>query len=232
MKKRMSVAALGLRMTWPGALSCILIASVLQLWSFYDSQWLWESNPVANVVDDCAAWAGYFKYAMMMAMALPLLTAKSRYEYTMNRLRVGEGETLAIWSAVFSGYFLLHWGVQLGLVLWMLREYAVQYPMTEMDWFLAVYRSQYIHVLMPHRDWSGYVRNIAMCISCGTLTAHIPWMLRHKKTWIGVLFLVAMIIYTPRNQGILGQDIFLSLIPVVLAVSLFLARKWVASDED
>lgn len=232
MKKRMSVAALGLRMTAPAAVISILAASVLQLLKFYHLPRPVDGILFEAMLDAVSGPAGWYKYVMMYAMIAPFVWAKERYDYTLSRLRIGEGETLAIWSAVFSGYFLIHWAVQVGVAIWLYHVNAQSNAVLPMDFFVASYRSQYFHTLIPHGEPWGYARNAAMCLSYGTLTATIPWMLRHKRIWIGVVALVILGLYVPRDMAMPWDDILLCLFFPVLVLVLIWAGKQVKQDED
>lgn len=99
----------------------------------------------------------------------------SRQGYTLNRLSIGPRAVL-VWQAVCNClYLLLFWAVQILLVLLLCRWYvstvdpANAGPQTI---FLAFYRSDLLHALLPMEHTAVYVRNaillpaVAVSLAC------------------------------------------------------------------
>lgn len=231
MKKRMSAAALALRMTWPRVAAFLAIMAAVQLWLFSRLP-MGGDVLVEMLLDQAAGAAGWCKLGLMLLLVQPLAAARSRYDYTLNRLRIPEWECLAIWSVVYSGYFLLSWGLFLAAALGMLRIFAQQQAMDAMDFFLAAMRSRYFHTLLPFGEPWAFARNACMCLTYGTLAAHFPWLIRNKATWLGVGFYLFLMLFRLQNMGTGDMDMVWCLAFPALLIALILVRKWVASDED
>ena len=98
-------------------------------------------------------------------------TSSSQVDYTWKRLQVPEWTVLA-WRSVCGGmWFLSFWLLEgllvMGLCSWYLDMREVE---SAQALFLACYRSQFLHSLIPMREWTRWVRNLALVIGFGVTT--------------------------------------------------------------
>lgn len=111
-----------------------------------------------------AGWAAIAAFLLVMGL-LTLSGCElrgSRLDCTLRRLSIRE-ETAVLWQAVSNAVcLLLFWAVEttvlLGLCLWYTR--AAPGFITEQSVFLACYRVNTLHSLLPLEDWALYLRNI------------------------------------------------------------------------
>lgn len=222
MRKRLIAAGLGLRLTSIWAAGIILLTSAVQVWLFLRTEYLW-SDMADNwniqsfewVLDEEGiALVGKLSFVLLLgAVVLPCASVRNRNAYTLRRLRIGENQVTAIWALIFSGYFLISWAVQLGVVLWMASCYARVAGMGVMDLFVAAYRSTYFHTLLPLAEIWGYVRNGVICLSWGAMGSLIARYVRHGgKSFLAVGMVVLTGWLLPTDMATAGNDIMLSVL--------------------
>lgn len=238
MKKRISGAALALQLTFWPVMAVILIWSALQVWSFLRSECFWvvESyvNPMAfeDVLDNQRVFF-YGKFSFLMILAMTLVSPGNKASYTLRRLRISENELTISWAMVFSGYYLLSWAVQLGLCVGMFRYYAEVTNLEAMDFFLACYRSRYLHLLMPLGEPWGYVRNIVICLGWGAMGALVSRYSRHRGKPIMAIALVVMTLaFLPAEMASRTLDRWLCGLSVIMIVIQCLMIREVERNED
>ena len=98
-------------------------------------------------------------------------TSSSQVDYTWKRLQVPEW-TIPAWRSVCIGmWFLAFWFLEgllvLGLCSWYLDIREVE---SAQALFLACYRSEFLHSLIPMREWTRWVRNLALVVGFGVTT--------------------------------------------------------------
>jgi len=172
MKKRGSVIALGLRLTWVVALFCVVLTCVLQGWLFWRQQSMWggvefESYTIGFehiIENDGIAHVGKWGFFALL-IGLTACCASGQTGMTLRRLRIREWEVTAWWTMIFFGYFLLFWAVQLGMLLWTFHMYAQVRGWDLMDLFISAHTSPYFHIVLPLSEPWAVVRNIFLCLS-------------------------------------------------------------------
>ena len=242
MRKRASVVGLGLRMTVVPVCAVILAASLLQVWLFLRTDYIWV-NPEH-------AWSAYsFEYILdeqmvgnvgklsflgiMCVLVLRCSQQKGKFSYTLRRLRIRENEITAIWLLVFSGYFLISWAVQLGLVLWMFTQYATAADWGKIDLFVASYRSAYFHTLLPLSEPWGWWRNAMLCLSWGTMGALICRYMRHGgKPFMALMLVGASVVAMPSDVATKVNDIISIILLVGVVIVQIVLTLEVERNED
>ena len=97
MKKRMSSAALGLRMTFWPVMAVIVIFSAMQLWSFWRTEIYWIKDVYSpqmafEEILDGQRVAYHGKFSFMMILSMTLIAPRNKASYTLRRLRISENE--------------------------------------------------------------------------------------------------------------------------------------------
>lgn len=219
MKKYASVAALALRMTFLPVLLAILAVCALQWFSvdpMYYLDWSFEHQLEGFRSFLNPTFLGRSGAAVILIVLMLTGTGGrgARSRYTLGRLGISETGVTVTFCLVFTGYFLLYWVIQLGLVLALYDRYARWTVPGPNALFLAAYRSEYFHMLLPLRDWWGYVRNILMCLSFGSGAGLALHRLRRGKGSIPMLmapvFLAA--VWMPLDPASQTLDILLSIL--------------------
>lgn len=241
MKKVTSAALLALKLTWKAALLVFLLAAGIQTFSVY--RWLMPDGVPLQVtfgfetlLRSAAQPAGkWMMWILMILLSVSAAAGKgSKTTYTMNRLGLSENTVTLIFGGVFTGYFLLYWAVQLaaayGFFVWFSRFSLV----SSNAFMLACWRSEWLHLLLPLREWWNYLRNLVLCISFGYSAAFASQCARHGKQSIGYL-LPIFLLSSVMLEGRIGshvQNIALTVILAGFIVGSWFVLKGGWEDED
>lgn len=243
MKKRMSAAALGLRLTALWAIGAIVLAAAVQMGLFWQTNYIWSDPDSVNyhsigfewlLDNEYVALAGKLSWlAVLAAVVLPCCSGRNKAVYTLRRLRVSEKEVTFDWALLFSGYFLLSWAAQLAAVLGMFWLYFNNFAHDPMDLFLASYRSAYFHTLLPLAEPWGYGRNILLCLGWGIMGSLIARYMRHGgKPFMVVAMVFAAGFTLPMEMASITGDVLCSFLMIAMVcVQLWLIRE-VEKNED
>lgn len=235
MKKRTSVAALALQLTWKWAVLIFLAVGLCQVWiywneaAFTDSfEWITD----AQHIDD---W-GKLGFAALVAMMLlcGCEFKHNRFGYTLRRLGVPEWEATFIWALVFAGWLFLYWVFQLGMLLGMHADFFSWVRPEATDLILAGYRGDYFHLVMPLRDGTGYLRNMMMCLGGGGCCAMGAHWIRHGKKGVvpTVCFLIATFLLAPGAYGYAWADGLYSILVAAMLVVFAVSVRKGEDDEE
>ena len=179
MKKRLSVFGLGLRLTGRGALLITLAVCLLQGWLFWRQQSLWGGVEfdygyriaLEYIVENYGIETAGTYGALCLFSVLAACVSSGQTNMTLGRLRIREWEVTAWWSILFTGYFLIYWAAQLGMLLWMFRLYADVSGWGGMDLFISAHTSPYFHLVLPLSEPWAVARNIFLCLGFGIMAA-------------------------------------------------------------
>ncbi len=112
--------------------------------------------------------------------------SESKVGYTLQRLSVSE-KTVVLWHWCYNSLcLLLLWWVQtltiLGLCVWYVKVAPAE-VVNGQTIMLACYRSVFLRSLFPLADVFGWIRNIALVVTFGLLTAKVPYFNRRGKNY-------------------------------------------------
>lgn len=112
----------------------------------------------------------------------------SRWGYTLDRLLVTDRQQVLIKLAYNILCFVLLFGVQAWVGIWMCRMYADRMPgelVSPQLTFLAFYQSSFLHNVLPLAESAKWVRNVLMILALGAELA----MARRRRNFglMGVL---------------------------------------------
>jgi len=124
--------------------------------------------------------------------------------YTIDRLSVSEIEFTG-WFALYNGLmFLVFWLWEALTVLSMCMIYMWQMPQEVVvgpqTIFLASYRVEYLHRLIPLADISGWVRNGAFVMALGICTAANAYHERGGRRGVAIWFAAAIALWGICNE--------------------------------
>ena len=110
--------------------------------------------------------------------------ANGKTIYTLQRLSVSE-RTVLLWQAVYNGScYLLLWVsqvlVMMGLAQWYTRI-ADPSMVTSQTVFLAYYRNEYLHGLLPMLELDHWFRNGIMLVALGLSSAYFTYAQRRRQ---------------------------------------------------
>lgn len=146
---------------------------------------------------------------MTLLLALTGCEGKSKCGYTLQRLSVS-GRWVFFWQSVYNVLcYLLLWAVQILVAVALCRLYerlAAPEYVSGQTVFLAFYRSDFLHSLLPFEDAVFWVRNAAFALSLGICAARFPLAQRAGKRFTEGIVLVCGVFWLfSREIGALGS---------------------------
>lgn len=153
--------------------------------------------------------AGFWGYTFLaayigcVAACLMWGASKSRYEYTLQRLRVADS---AIWccnAVVSSMYFALLWFAELAVIYVLVKVYVASpdYQLGPQGMAMIFYSSPFLHGLCPLAETGLWIRNALYVLTSGILCASIGLAQLQDKKVVYVFALVAVIIADDFSVG-------------------------------
>lgn len=207
--------------------------------------WLVLQNSQTESVHGLELAISYCRLPVVFAAAFFALTGllcstgsegKTKTGYTLRRLGISE-TTVFFWQAGYNALcYLLLWMVQilvcmlLGLLYtrWIPQEFVTGQTM-----FLAFYRSEFFHSLLPFEENALWFRNAILVLSLGICSARYPLGQRHgsKLHEIFGLATAAGVLFVADINDASGVLLILACM-VAVGVSLFRAFDKEASYEE
>ena len=140
--------------------------------------------------------------------------------YTLDRLSVSPRTVWILQATYNTAVFLLLWFAEAAVSLGLCTLYmhaADSAAVSAQTVFLATYRSEFLHAVLPMYDAALWVRNLVFALTLGTVTATFPYKQRRGK-FAGEVLLCALLLpgifdCTPGEPG-------LSIVECVIALSL------------
>lgn len=240
MKKVSSAALLALQLTWKAALVFSLTAVGLQIFDVYR-----ELMPGGVPLQAAFGFEELLRSAVQRAGQIWMIfllfnlisfaghTKGSKSVYTMNRLGLSEEQVTLVFGVVFTGYFLLYWALQIaaayGFFLWYSRFTLV----SSNSFMLACWRSEWLHTLLPLKEWWGYLRNLAICLSFGFSAAIGSQKLRHGKSpLLSVVPPVLCLFLLTGRIGDFWLDMILTVVLIGFTIGYFFTLRGGWEDDD
>ena len=199
MRKHLSVLALWAGSTLHWVLGIAGVTAGAQLLLFRRALAMAAEEPI--VLDEAvkaagiplAATVGFVLFCALLSISGCALQG-SRTEYTLRRLSVRE-ESAVLWKAGYHVVcLLLFWAVQVGVLLLVCRWYSDALPAqyrSEQTAFLAVYRIEFFHGLLPLENQLVWWRNIVAVLGLALNTACFSFRQRRGK--FSILPLLALL---------------------------------------
>ena len=130
----------------------------------------------------------------------------SKQGYTLKRLSISEKQVFLLQAFYNSLCYFLLWSIQL-LFVFILGFYFVKNApaeyVTNQTMFLAFYRSDFLHALLPFEDIMVWVKNILLFLSLGICSAGFTYVQRKGKRayeLIGILGTTVLLFTAPLGQ--------------------------------
>lgn len=119
-----------------------------------------------------------------VVICLPGTEFGSKVGYTLRRLSVSE-KAVFFCQAIFNTIsYLILWAVQVGILyafsLWYTMKTPIEF-VNNQSIFLAFYRSEFLHTILPLSEVMLWIRNILLFISLGFASAEFPYIQRRRK---------------------------------------------------
>lgn len=119
-----------------------------------------------------------------VVLCLPGTEFGSKVGYTIQRLSVSE-RTVFYYQAVFNTLtYILLWAFQIGVLYALGLWYCISVPadaINNQSVFLAFYRNDFMHTILPLSEVMLWIRNFLLIISLSVASAEFPYIQRRKK---------------------------------------------------
>lgn len=207
MKKRLSILMLAARFTVCRVILLLLGMSIVQVGLFWLALGKGSTHPLDVFLRSYNnGWAAVIAFILMCVLLGKSVNGSggSMSAYTVERLSVGEIEFTG-WFALYNALmFLVFWMWEALTVLSMCLIY-VRYTPQEVavgpqTIFLASYRVEYLHRLIPLADISGWVRNGAFVMALGICTAANAYHERGGRRGVAIWFAAAIALWGICNE--------------------------------
>lgn len=215
MKQHLSVLMLAIRSSFYKLLAILAAMAVAEGVLFHLAL---RENDILEYVFDGAFTHAVFLAGFLTLCAVLLLPGSERgggrERYTLRRLGVPE-RTVVLWTWLGNSCcILIFWAAQLAFVLLLCKYYtmtAAPGAVNRQTIFLAFYRNNFLHALLPLAELTRWMRNIALVVCLGGSTAAAPCRMRRGEQPVGTLVLtVASAALFARPVGSVWTDILLT----------------------
>lgn len=162
----------------------------------------------------------------------------SKQTYTLQRLGISEYAIMA-WQSLWNLIcFLLLWAVQLWTVYLLLQNLLAKYPdagFTQNSIFLAFWRHDILHALLPTEDILSWIKIIITVLTLSVTTAYGSYVTRRTgkgSAICNVMIVEAAVLFDERGASGL---VFAAIVAVFVLVLMFcmLRNKYeLEPDED
>lgn len=180
-----------------------------------------------------------FKIAYLLItiiLVIPGMDIGSKQSYTLKRLRIKEKRIFWLQSLYNMLAYMLLWGAQLAMLLVSCLVYQKNLPeginLTNQTMFLAFYRNDFMHTILPLEDTPGWWMLVVICVTTAFTAAEFTKLRREGKFGFEILILIAtVLIYLPRP---LGYDFVFSIVVIgftyLVLGTRFLMNKTLGGD--
>lgn len=201
MRKHLSVLAFIARQSILKILSLFLIMAGIQFALFYavpKSETLTNGGIYTVMLEEVFDES---KIVWVFGIAFLLLTFVlartgcnfgSHPSYTLRRLSVSE-KTVFLWQFAYNtACFFIFWVFET-LVVYLLAKYYIvsvdSSAVHEQTLFLAFYRNDFLHSLLPLESVTSWYRNIIYVVTMSIVSAAFPYKRRRGKKGMGIVFI-------------------------------------------
>lgn len=230
MKKHLSVFGLFCRSTLFRLLVVSAAAVAAEICLFVKSVRQHPSFGLEMALDDSGVmWVLCLWYVLFVAiLCIPGSDFKSRSGYTFRRLRISE-KWVFVWQSVYNTLgFVMLWAIQIIAAYAICMIYMNIAPaefLSEQTVFIAFYRSNLLHSILPLEETTKWAVNIIIIVSSGVSTAYFPFANRRGNfAIVTALEAIVAILSFVRELGYFG------ILPITLVfttgVSLFNVFAW------
>lgn len=160
----------------------------------------------------------------------------ARPGYTLSRLSVTKWGAFLCQLTHNTLCFLVFWAAQLGVVLGLCALYKYLAPAESygaQTVFVAFYRDEFLHSLLPLEEGSRYVRNALLALALGASTALFSKKQRcGKKGILAVFMAVVTVIWFRDGMGSFGGDMLMSMISAAAILYVMLTDLGVLEEKE
>ena len=201
MKKHVSVFMLMARSSIYKVISVLFLMAVVEYGLFYERMKVWAVGDTYNLefMIDGSRILWVFGIAFLLITIFLCQTGcgfSSKTGYTLCRLSISE-RMVFVWQSIYNVMcYSLLWLVQILVVFGICNLYVTMAPegyVTNQTIFLAFYRNDFLHSLLPMEDAGFWIKNVLTILSMGICSAHYPMAQRRGKKIQEVMRLTACV---------------------------------------
>ncbi len=247
MKKHVSVLCLIARSSIYKILPLLTAMAILQigvfLWYFSEAVTAWEAGlPMAAlemlIPRSHIAW--FFAFAFFILTFLLCRTGcnfGAQIGYTLDRLSLTP-RTVWLWQAIYNAsVYLLFWLTEALICLGICAifvHFADPSIVTKQTVFMALYRCEFLHSLLPLADWALWIRNVVFALCLGFTAADFPYLQRRGLFAGELLAAVSFLLFSfSLKAGEPGASAIECLVILIIAgVSLFRISPILEEEEE
>lgn len=240
MKRHLSVMMLASRSTIYKVLALLIVMALAQTALFYFT--------LQNTADDIPVGleelVNRSRIALISAICFLLLCgllsltgceSGSKLGYTVRRLLVSEQAVVIWWSVYNAICILLFWIAQLAIALFLCRLYLLRTDATlvsNQTVWLAFYRNNFLHSLLPLAETSRYLRNGIFVLCLAISAAYFSYRQRRGKIGLAMVTLSPLITLNfSKPMGSFASDLFLSIIALSVTIGTLIMREENANEQ-
>ena len=228
MKKGVSVFALLARNTIYRILAVFVVMGTVEIFSFWKKmqESLHSEGSFEQVIERSNQFGWYTIAFLTISLILGISTCNfgSMQGYTIKRLRMSEWKIFWIQSSYNLMCYILLMGVQLGLFLGMGQLYAAFHAdVTSQTLFLAFYRHDFMHSILPMEEWARWGLNLLMYGGMGIAIASVPYFQRKRKFGWEAVVVAGILAVGFENE--LGSPVPYCLTVTILGLAILAASR-------
>ena len=244
MKKYISVFGLFGKMSFRKIILCFVLLSVLQL-SFYCIN-LNSALSAAESIDSVPILeetfiTSFYGISFLVCLCLVckfLISSQNHSEktaYAVQRLQIDEKVFFYI-QTVYNAFMLFFlFAVQTVLLFAMCKYYVFKAPselVSEMSLFMAFYRDDFLHSVLPLDDTLAVFGNISVIAGLSFACAAFSFKSRRGKFSSSVMIFLALVCLTfTRSVGNISNDLTFYVIALIVIVKA-LCTLYIGEEED
>ena len=196
---------------------------------------IWDiAFPAMERVLDKGIANGYITVAGIWIMAFVLIgillnqagapwkSGSENIRMTLQRMPMKEWKITFCYAVYNFGIWLIFWAFSIGVVLAICEVYykfAILDAYGSQSTFLAFYRNELFHSLLPLEDVTRYVRNIGMFVALSVMSATTGfWNRRGKRNLVSFICIGLMAGAFPGRMGNQGADLWWVVVSVAVII--------------
>lgn len=155
----------------------------------------------------------------------------SKSSYTIQRLQVTEKKIFIMQSIYNTLCYVLLWGTQIGVFFIQSSLYEARAGhLTNQTIFLAYYRNDFMHSVLPLEATVRWMVNILIIVGCGISAAMFTYLQRRGKRTLSFLIIIAFVFigYVQELGEVLG---FVIVIFIWVPVAFWFYRHLIQKKE-
>lgn len=246
MKKHLSVFMLMARSTIYKVIALLLVAVAVTIALFYK-----KMDPAYATLDMVfsESWLPMAILIVSIVLMFVLLARtgcefSSHQGYTLRRLSIPEREVFLVQAIYNALCFFMLWGVLMLANLALCYLYMSRTDPTAVSgqaMFLAIYKSSFLHTLLPLDDWSQHLVNSSVLLCLGFVSASVPFWQRRGSiarsffSWFALIVAMlafALFIYANTNNLVLDFLLIALALTISILVTRVIWRRSVSDEED